>query len=108
MYSLPQKVYFVPALRSEPNSFSSETGNCRCARTASNSCPTAPEAPTIAITILSQSYNGVSFSFGKGQFTFTSEPTESQKEVLVFQFGCFFQSLDTLSTILQSTPYDRF
>ena len=49
--SFPQKQYAVPALREEPNSRSSVTGKCLSASTFSSSCPTAPEAPTIATFI---------------------------------------------------------
>ena len=50
--SLPLNVYFLPALRSEPNNTSSSRGKLRCSKTRRNSCPTAPLVPTIATLIL--------------------------------------------------------
>ena len=50
-YSLPRNVYFVPALRCEPNSTRSSIGKFLSASTRRNSCPTAPLAPTIATFI---------------------------------------------------------
>ena len=48
VYSFPQKVYLRPAERVEPNSLSSSMGNFLSAKILRNSCPTAPDAPTIA------------------------------------------------------------
>jgi len=47
-YSLPLKVYFVPADRFEPNNTKLSIGKFLSASTLRNSCPTAPLAPTIA------------------------------------------------------------
>ena len=48
VYSLPRKVYLVPALRLEPKSRRLSMGKSRSASTRRNSWPTAPLAPTIA------------------------------------------------------------
>ena len=50
-YSLPRKVYLVPALRWEPNNTNSSKGKFLSSNTRRNSCPTAPLAPTIATFI---------------------------------------------------------
>ena len=50
-YSLPLKLYFVPAERLEPNSTRSSNGKFLSAMMRRNSCPTAPLAPTIATFI---------------------------------------------------------
>ena len=52
-YSLPLKVYFFPAERSEPNNTRLSMGKSLSARMRRNSCPTAPLAPTIATFIFS-------------------------------------------------------
>ena len=52
LYGLPLQKYSLPSLRSEPKSVSSSKGKLRSSTTLSNSCPTAPLAPTIAICIL--------------------------------------------------------
>ena len=54
VYSLPRKVYWVPALRLEPNSRRLSMGKSRPSRTRRNSWPTAPLAPTIAMFIVCQ------------------------------------------------------
>ena len=48
---LPRNVYFVPALRLEPNNTNSSNGKFLSSSTRRNSCPTAPLAPTIATFI---------------------------------------------------------
>ena len=52
VYSLPRKVYLVPALRFEPKRRRLSMGNSRSANTRRNSWPTAPLAPTMAIFIV--------------------------------------------------------
>ena len=52
VYSLPRKVYLVPALRVEPKSSKLSIGKSRSTSTRRNSWPTAPLAPTIATFIL--------------------------------------------------------
>ena len=49
--ALPRNVYCRPAERAEPKSVRLSTGKSRCSSVRMSSCPTAPDAPTIAMFI---------------------------------------------------------
>ena len=85
-YSLPRKVYLVPAERCEPNNTSSSSGKFLSSSTRRNSCPTAPDAPTIATFIF------VSIFFLRlNSFIFACKSTKKCVNISIFQF--FFAPL---------------